>query len=293
MPIDIRYHAVSLLAVFLALVLGILVGFAMVDPSQMQEFVDSIKKDNARTRDVAVKELDTYKQKDKASQDFEKSLLPLVIKNRLANRRVAIVLDRDYSRRAPDAGVQSTLEAAGAQVVGVITLRLNLAQMKEEEAASMLARRGTPAPPENDPRSFLAQRLAKRLVEGNSDLPAFLEDKGLIRIASPGDLSRPVSAVVIVGGGAVDSDFTNLIEVPFLRALKDTGIRIVGCERTKDPGTAVEFFQSLDLTTVDCVDTYPGQAALVLALASNNENAKGSFGMKASADRVMPDLPNY
>src|SRR3990172_7095680 len=98
MPIDFRYHAVSLIAVFLALVLGILMGFALMNPVETKQFVEAVKKDNERTRLENKEELEDLRQQYAASQTFEKMLLPLAIKGRLADKRVAIVLDHDSGR---------------------------------------------------------------------------------------------------------------------------------------------------------------------------------------------------
>jgi len=286
MPIDIRYHAVSLIAVFLALVLGVLVGFALVDPGQMQQFVEEVKKDNARTRQENRQELESLRQQQKVSLALEKALLPLAVKGRLAGKRIAILLDHVPDKDSPTPGLRKLLEEAGAEISAVITLQPRLARLKERELERILSGRGITSPAGLDRRSFLAARLGRRIGEGGSDLPFFLEAEGLVRLSFRSDFTRPVEAVVVVGGSAPNPEFTEVIEEPLLRALKENGRRVVGCEVSQASGAAVDFFQGLGLTTVDCIDTYSGEVALVLALGG----AEGNFGIKETADRLLPEM---
>jgi len=286
MPIDIRYHAVSLLAVFLALALGILVGFAMVDPGQIRQFVEAVKKDNEHTRTQNREELESLRQQTKICQSFEKALLPLAVKGRLEGKRVALLLDHDPGRNSPAPILRKVLENSGGRLTAVVLLYSRFGRLKDEEADRIFAGRGIVCPPGTDKRSFLAGRIGRRIAEGGSDLPRYLEEEGLIGLSSRSDFSQSVDAVVVVGGSTLDSQFVEDVEEPMLRAIEKSGRRLVGCELSQDSGAAVEFFQRLDLPTVDCVDTYPGQVALVLALAGKD----GNFGTKESADRLLPDL---
>jgi hypothetical protein len=65
-----------------------------------------------------------------------------------------------------------------------------------------------------------------------------------------------------------------------------TRIPAVGIEATTTEPSSVSFFQSSDLSSVDDVDLTAGQLAMVFAMLG----AEGSFGVKGSADRLLPDL---
>jgi hypothetical protein len=61
---------------------------------------------------------------------------------------------------------------------------------------------------------------------------------------------------------------------------------VVGVESTTTEPSSISFFQSNGLSTVDDIDNTAGEVALVAAL----RGAEGSFGVKSSADRLLPDL---
>jgi hypothetical protein len=60
----------------------------------------------------------------------------------------------------------------------------------------------------------------------------------------------------------------------------------VGVEDSEAETSSVSFFQSNDITSVDDIDLVSGRLALVFSLLG----AEGSFGVKGSADRLLPDL---
>ena len=67
-----------------------------------------------------------------------------------------------------------------------------------------------------------------------------------------------------------------------------TGTRrpAVGVETSSDDSSSISFFQSNGLASVDDVDLTAGKLATVFALLG----ADGSFGVKGSADQLLPDL---
>jgi hypothetical protein len=60
----------------------------------------------------------------------------------------------------------------------------------------------------------------------------------------------------------------------------------VGVESSDAEPSSVSFFAGNDLSSVDDVETPAGKVATVFALLG----AEGSFGIKGSADRLLPDL---
>ena len=57
-------------------------------------------------------------------------------------------------------------------------------------------------------------------------------------------------------------------------------------ETSSDDSSSISFFQSNGLASVDDVDLTAGKLATVFALLG----ADGSFGVKSSADQLLPDL---
>ncbi len=86
--------------------------------------------------------------------------------------------------------------------------------------------------------------------------------------------------------GPVQRSTAARIESAMLGGVTATRTAAVGVEATDAEPSSISFFQSNDLASVDDVDQSAGKLATVLALLG----AEGSFGVKSSADQLLPDL---
>lgn len=89
--------------------------------------------------------------------------------------------------------------------------------------------------------------------------------------------------------GPAESAATDGLESGILAGLEDAGqtVPVVGVERSDADPTSIAMFDSSGLgATVDSTDLTSGRVALAYALAG----AQGNFGIKASADRLLPAL---
>lgn len=76
------------------------------------------------------------------------------------------------------------------------------------------------------------------------------------------------------------------LESALISGMVRTRVPAVGVESSSAEESSVSFFRGSDLASVDDVDLVAGRVATVFAL----RGAEGSFGVKGSADRLLPDL---
>src|SRR5919108_2694610 len=111
---DLRYHVASLAAVFVALLIGILVGVAMsgkVDDAEKRSLRSDVNRLNAQL-DAAGERRANVEREQKAFATFVKKAYPALIADRLRGLRIAIVfvgpidgaLRRDIERAVEDGG---------------------------------------------------------------------------------------------------------------------------------------------------------------------------------------------
>jgi hypothetical protein len=84
----------------------------------------------------------------------------------------------------------------------------------------------------------------------------------------------------------VQREKTNQLETALMSGVTATRRPAVGVETSSDDSSSISFFQSNGLASVDDVDLTAGKLATVFALLG----ADGSFGVKGSADQLLPDL---
>lgn len=268
---DFRYHALSLVAVFLALAIGILLGVTIGDSllSQADKGLRaSLHEDVEQARDQeaeAVRGLE-------AREELIGVVLPGLVGNRLEGTRVAMV-GIGQIPEGLEASVRSVVEQAGGTIDSVSVIPADPSQLATEL--------GMPAQ-STDLEPELAGRLAALVTEGGRDAQRLRE--GL-----PDDFTgsyQGAEAVVFHGlppGRAADA--AQGWETALLDVLKSDGANVVGVEETGPAERSqTRFYADQEISSVDNVDTAGGQIALVFAL----QGEQGQFGYQDSAEEVLP-----
>ena len=286
MLIDLKYHLVSLVAVFLALAVGILVGSSFLAGSSVEKRValrleKQFKQlvDENKGQHQAIAQLTDRLKKQ---EDFERGALPLLIDGQLAWRRIAIIQTGDYSEAAQSA--KRVLESAGATVVSVTTIA-NLSTRQASNSATSAIGQITGDLSGQDAVGKVIRLVAESIVSGSKpEVISAFQQKGLI--TTVGEYDRRVLAIVLVGGCRSSNDCRPLtMDLPLIDALTANGATtIAGCEPVGAVTSCISNYSKKSIPTVDNVDTPMGQVALVYAILGES----GNFGIKDSANRVLP-----
>jgi copper transport outer membrane protein MctB len=278
-----RYHAASLIAVFLALAVGILVGAqfggdALTNTRRNleQSLVGNLQDARSRAEELG----DELNRAD----EFGERVYPVLTRERLEGRRLAIIaLGGLPSDLAGD--VEEALEPTGAKLVGVGVVRepVDVNGLTEDLAKTRFAELRT----NPDALSELGAGLGRQLAIGGT-LPEVV--RGQLFSRASGTFGG-LDGVIVVRDqpedmGPVQRARAIQLESALMGGITATRVPTVGIETTTTEPSSISFFQSSDLSSVDDVDLTAGQLALVFALLGN----EGSFGVKGSADRLLPDL---
>ncbi|HEV2774799.1 MAG TPA: copper transporter, partial [Solirubrobacteraceae bacterium] len=160
---DFRYHALSLAAVFIALVVGLLLGVAIGDKeglvsSARQDLRSSLRADVRQ----ASRERDEAKQRLREQEQFSDAAYPILTRDQLRGLRIGLVVLGDDGR-APDL-VRRALEPTGAALALVAVVR----EIVELEALAERARGPRYAELEEDPTLLdeLGRRAGVQMVLG-------------------------------------------------------------------------------------------------------------------------------
>jgi hypothetical protein len=280
---DFRYHALSLVAVLVALGIGLLLGVAVGDKelvgSAQTDLAHGLRNDVNNARSEA---RDLHKQL-KQRQDFEEQAFPALVEGQLGGRRVGLVYMGGASRDLYD-NVRDAVVAAGGE------LRFT-AGVREPPDVNGLAGRaaGTRFATLADDDSLLrpfAQTAGRSIALGGA-----LADRlrSTLFDSFSGTLDG-VDAVVVArqGDGPGDDEHAAQIrdlEEGLVDGLNGTDVPVVGAERTDTDPSYVSWYRDRGLASVDDVDAVAGQVALVYALAGR---ADGAYGVKGSAEGILP-----
>lgn len=250
-PIDIKYHVVSLVAVFLALGVGIIVGSnsnligtnTMID---RQNAIISRLEENYKEMRQEMKETKAFLgETSEYVRTLETKTLPVLLEGKLEGFRFGVVNVGTFPPdiRPTDAVVEA-LKGAGA--VNAFVLAIEEGSLRETVSA--------------DPVGYL-QELADELLNGNnaanggSRLTAGFAEDGLV---SAGDLAQPVDGVVFVLGENLDASFLREVVVPLqlrMRELDGVVLNLAIGEKKSYAG----IFSRSTLPIVQHAETLPGR----------------------------------
>ena len=286
---DLRYHVASLAAVFLALVIGILVGVGISSGGFVQKGERRILNDKIeeleRSLDAARARTGDLSRAQRAAATYVEESYPMLMADRLARRRVALIFVGPVDAAVRDL-VERTLVDAGAGV----TLRMRALRVPLDTDAlggllggrPAFARFGQP-----DAARELGRRLAQELVRGGKAPVWRLLSPQLVAERS-GNEGLPADAVVVARSVAPQQGPTSRLLRGFYEGLASSGVPAVGVETSSAATTAVDAFDKASLSSVDFVDTEVGRLALALLLAGGRP---GSYGLKPTAtDGILPPI---
>ena len=283
--LNFRYHALSLVAVFLSLALGLLLGVAIGDKglvsSAEQDVRASLRED---VREAQAERDDAVVQLQQRDQ-FEREAYPALVGGRLAGRRIALIELGVPSDRMWNL-TKEALQGSGAELVSVSVIREPL---RVEELAA--AARGTRYEQLGEDPELLhpfATRVGIQFTQGGRLLRLVRRD--LLEQGS-GDLDGADGVVIVRNTPELEGEEAEAVDTfedGLMRGLRAHDVPVVGVETTDAEASQIDWFKDQELSSVDDLDDPIGRAALVFALAGQ----RGSFGVKATADggRLPPLL---
>lgn len=300
--IDFRYHLVSLIAVFLAVALGIVIGTTQLNGpvlSNLEGQVSALQEDKRTLEDET--RLLQARLDDVGA--FEEAVAPALVQETLAGRSVVLVVtDADVPVEVVE-GVTALLGTAGATVTG--SIRLTDAYSDPETATALQTYGTGPGvppgvvlPDTEDPGALVAALLAQVLMvpvggpapdsAATSSVLAGLEE---LEVLSRGTTSvTPADfAVVLTAGGYTEEEDAaernaTLLELVAALDAAGSGTVVAGDAASATEGGLVAAVRgdatvTGTVSTVDDVDTAAGRITTVLAVAAEGRGTSGEYGV--------------
>jgi hypothetical protein len=318
--IDFRYHLVSIVAVFLALAIGIVVGATALQPHALA-LLD--RESSHASREIAQDrtEISSLQNEINADQTLAQAAAPILLHNLLTGQKVVLVT-APGSEGATINGITSALKQAGAQITGQAALQPAFFDTSTSTESSLEALAVKDPPPgvmpsdktgQQDPIARIAgqqeaaQVIAAALVTEDSpdstDMPAsqvkaILSDfsqQGYLQV-SPANgastLAQATLAVIVIPANPPttgDTDPANLALISLGGQLKTAGRGVVmaGSLAGSGSGSAIDELiyggTGIQLSSVDDADSEDGQILVAQALSYL------VLGHKPSAYGVLAD----
>jgi len=324
--IDFRYHLVSIVAVFLALAIGIVLGSTELQ-GPTYNLLNQTTAKLQNELDQASSQRDAAQQQASLGQNYAQAVEPVVLHNLLAGQRLLIVTEPGAPASVVTAITNAATQDAGATVTGQIALQskffdnsdttlagLNQINLAMSQADGIVLTTGTTY------QDQAVQVIAGEILTGGSGSSA-----GAVPGSSPstgsgqdtnaqtmlgayanegflttsGQPSVPATLVVIVtpqtapSDGSADPVDQLLVPVAEELAAKSSATVVAGVSADSGPGSPIAVVRASSaaskVSTVDDADFVAGQSVVIQALAAQLNGANpGSYGFANGASAVAP-----
>ena len=279
-----RYHAISLVAVFLALGIGVVLGVAIGDQGIVSSASRDLEKSLRGDLDQARGRASELRRDLAQRRLFERQAYPALVGGLLPEWRIGIVaMNRLPSGYVSE--IRDAVEPAGASIeaVSVVEAPLPLDRVKGELDGTRLER----VERDDEVLERFGRRIGRQLAEGGQLVRRLRQElfstsrgnyegvDGIVLVRDPDELRGE------------EKSRQERFESALIDAMKDTNEEVVGVEQSDTEPSQVAWFSYQGVTSVDCIDLIEGKTALVYALLGES----GRFGVKDSAERLLPPPP--
>jgi Copper transport outer membrane protein, MctB len=283
---DLRYHVASLAAVFLALIIGILVGVGISGPvdNQKTKFLEEQVAKYQRQLDQTSTQSKANTREQQAALAYIDETYPVLVKNRLRGKQVAVVFVGDVKGGIPSEINRLFLDSGAQQLrlralkVPIDVRQLNSALKGQPAAVGLRGRQNVEA---------LGRALGQELMLGG-DTPLWDSLNAELVGDREGANKAPADGVVVVRTADPQRGATSRFLLGLYSGLGSV-VPAIGVEQTDAAHSATKAFAQAGLSSVDNVDTRVGRLATVLLLAGADA---GQYGVKKSAEAgALPPWP--
>ena len=273
--LDMRYHVISLVAVFLALAIGIALGIGLTaeQKGEYESLQETFSEEKEKYKSLR-EELDVYR-------DYTVESRPYMVAYRLPERAFVVITGMEPDENALES-IHDAIISAGGNVP--LTINMSDATVYEDPALlqGLAQAFGLPAEAGVVKERVLAEVVEQLKNASNPEVLSMLDQVGVIQMK--GVLPGPVTGAVLLGS-IEEADVLESTDLPLLRAFVAAEFPVVGVSGLEASDAAIITYKKNGISTVDHVNSVPGEVALVLVL----QGRSGNYGSGKAAERILPE----
>lgn len=307
--LSFRFHIVSLIAVFLALAIGIAAGSTFIDRAIVDSLQDRVDNVSANL-DARRAENDALDEQLGDMEAYVTDSAPWLVQDRLNGRSIVVVAERGVDDGPVDAQV-TLLRDAGAEVPGVVWLEPELDLSAAEDREALIEAFELDDEAAEDVEQALWSRLSAEVPSDAAAALGVLVEVGLAEIdtvggdaVEPDEVRLTAGSVVLVTGPSSELDglLTGVAAPALVAGGADVLVGEVFAEPDEGEADAAERGAALApilddaelrdvVATDDALDLLRGRTAAVLALEELAAGRVSHVGYGEGADAPVPTFP--
>lgn len=287
MFINMKYYITTISAIFIALGIGILIGFNLnskdILSSQQANLIEQMDKKVVKVKSENEILQSTVKSLTEKNEDMNKYMEKTygkIIEGRLVGKNIGILqTTEDYFFE----GIQNLPKEAGAGIAYEAVLKdkvnevTDFAKLSQELNVEIKDKKAL--------INLIIESLSDKVK--NQQRLDYFTAQGYIEIKSISDTPVSVQGLVILGGSETkNEEKLKNIDKNVIDICREKGIMALGAERTDSKASYIEFYKQNKISTIDNVDELMGRISMVVVL----QGEKGHYGIKETSQDLMPSM---
>ena len=288
MHINMKYYIVSIGAIFIALGIGMLVGFNLNYDQEMSKQQANIisdldkKFDNLKDKnDSLEKDLAKITEEYNKSIEFIDANFDKILVNELLDKNIGVISTNQSEDYTKD--IEETIVKANGNIAFNIAIKNTIYDEKKLEEVS--TKLGLEIKDANDIVTYILDSLNS--TDAKVKL-ASLEELELIKVNDINNEYMSYDSVVLAGGSdsKTSKDDFEKIDKFLISKLKEEKKSVVGVQKSTTTNSYIELYSNEKVSTVDNIEQKSGKLAMVMLL--KDSNILGNYGILDTAQSILP-----
>jgi len=310
--ISMRYHIISLAAVFLALALGIVLGATKIG-SPLLSSISGERDTLTQERDQLRVDNEALTSRISSADGIGEAVSEVAVRGLLPQPQGTVVL---ITTADADPADRDAVKSLVLKANGVVTAEINLTDgftdpSRAQELRTLVTSNipaGKQLPQVTSAGSQAGALFGLLLINGADGKPQAKDEEFAAALGAfdgagflkTGDAPKPGNLVIVITGAATTGGSetdraTTVADLAAQLKITSKGVVVAGRQGSDSATGAVgvirtDAYSSSVVSTVDDVDTGNGRLATVLALAEQNGGGSGRYGVGPNAQAQVPTL---
>ena len=274
---DLRQHVASLVSVFLALVVGILVGISLSRQESLEARMRDLTTEfrDIRQENVTLREQVKMAEKEREQRaGLEKSVLAALVGGQLDGARIALIYTDDAKRMEFECEPATVFMTAGASVISETVIgrdfEASLARMKPELAQQLDAASEVSAP-------LVAAKIGEWVAAGEQGALTALNSLASVQTASS-YRGAPDAVVILACPREEDEARCQAVDLPLLESLVSKGALVTVGLGENVPAARAAAYRQKGVVVIEAANTIPGEVDLVGVLRAHLKEGSKTAG---------------
>ena len=300
--IDFRYHLVSLMAVLVALTMGVVLGAGPLQGKISDTLTGQVSQLSKQQAELRETNEDLVKQAN-SSGEYIGVLGSKLTPGTMTDKKVAVIRMPGVKEETVS-GLNSQIKVAGAAIVNTVTVKdawfnEDSKSYRESLAPTLASKLGDTVDAKVSTQQVLSTALAAGLTSDDAEVQALVSNlsAGDVPLIGASAVSDPAEFILVVSPASSEKDTKDSalnLDLEFVKGIDKVlpkGTAVVGSAKDETSYLTQIRSEKLAVTTVDGVGSMMSKVSTPFALLADQGGTNQAYGTQQYATQLIPPIP--